>query len=407
MRRRWMQIGFVVMALLWTAAAESWAEAWIQSYEHADEVHVGTVLAMGDEYWLVGTNVARLEPPEAGIVVFRIQPDGSLLYPMSYDWDGVQSAADALMLPDGEIVFAGQTDQYAAVGTDMYVLRTDGSGQTLAEWVFGASFQESATRILLGSQGDIFVVGNQVNPEDVIADAETPGYGGLEGRAAPYVVRLHPNGSPVWQESYRSEDNVVVFDAAATSNGGCYLLSTIYGFPDADDAIRLDRLDENGRVMWSRTFDQGDSRGYALLRLSNGRLMIAGAQTAGDGGTSRASLMLLEPTGREVWSHTYGSPDRITALHKLVETEDGRIVAVGTQFEDYAQYQDDIYLLCVDAEGEVQWEQTYSTGRHVMIEALRELEGGNLLIAGTGAVAGDRFQGWLMQVNPDDEIGTP
>jgi len=406
MHGRWGQLGLVVLAVLWMLASGSLAETWIQYYEHEHEVHVGTVLVMGDEYWLVGTNVATLEPPEAGIVVFRIQPDGNLICPMSYDWDGVQSAADALILPDGEILFAGQTDQYGAVGADIYVLHTDGSGQTLSEWVFGASLQESATRILLGSQGDLFVIGTQVNPDDVIADPETPGYGGLEGRAAPYVVRVQPGGSPVWKESYRSEDNIVVFDAAATSTGGCYLLSTVYAFPDAEDAIRLDKLDDQGRIMWSRTFDQGDCKGYALLQLPSRQLLIAGSQTA-DATNPSALLMLLDATGREVWSRTYGGADKITVLHELVQTEDGHIVAVGTQFEDYAQYQDDIYLLCVDADGEVQWEQTHSTGRHVMIEAVRGLEGGGLLIAGTGAIAGDRFQGWLMHLDSQDTIEAP
>jgi len=407
MRGRWGQVGLVVLAVLWMLAFGSLAETWIQYYEHEHEVHVGTVLVMGDEYWLVGTSVASLEPPSAGIVVFHVQLGGDLLYATSYHWDGVRSAADALVTDEGNILFAGQTDQYGAVGTDMYVLTTDGSGQTLAGWAFGESLEESATRILLGSQGDFFIVGNQMNPDDVIADAETPGYGGLDGRTAPYAVRVQPGGSPVWKESYWSEGNVVVFDAAATSTGGCYLLSTVYGFPDAADAIRLDKLDDQGTIMWSRTFDEGNRKGYALLRLSNEQLMIAGAQTPSDGGASQALLILLDATGREVWSRTYGSADKIAALHALVETEDGSIMAAGTQFAADVQYQDDVYVVCVNADGEVQWEKTHATGRHVMVEAVRQLEGGDLLIAGGGAIAGERFQGWLMRLNPEDAAGAP
>jgi len=397
----------ILLAVISLSVSSSGSETWIQWYEHEDEVYIGTVLDRVDEYWLIGTSVASLDPPDAGIVVFRIQPDGSLLYPMSYSWDGVQSAADAFIDSEGDVIFVGQTDSYGAVGSDMYFLRTDSSGQTLAEGVFGESLEESASGIVLGSHGDYFIVGNQTNPEDFIADAGAAGYGGLDGRTAPYVVRIQPNGVPVWKKDYRSEDNIVFFDATATRNGGCLLLSTVYGFPNAEDAIRLDKVNELGDIEWSRTFDEGSSKGYSLLQLDDGRLLIAGARPDEDSGQLQALLMLLDANGQEIWSRTYGNTAQITAAHALVETRDGHIVAAGTQMDGYSQYQDAIYVFCVDTEGELQWEQTNTTGKHVMVEALVELADSGLLIAGSGATAGGRFQAMLMRVDPQEEAETP
>jgi len=390
----------VLLSILCVSLSGLAAGTWIRWYEHEDEVHVSTVLQMENQYWLIGTSVASLDPPDAGIVVFRIEPDGNLLYPVAYDWEGVQSAGDAFVDAEGNVLFAGRTNTYGAIGSDMYVLKTDSYGQTLAEWIYGERLEEFAVRISVGSHGNYFIVGNQMNPLDVIADPGAPGYGGLEGRTAPYVARVQSSGATVWEENFRSEDNVVVFDAAATINGGCYLLSTVYGYPDGDDAIRLDRLNEDGQVMWSRTFDEGNSKGYSLLQLDDRRLLIAGARARSSGDPLQALLMLLDVSGREVWSRTYGDPEMISALHALVETRDGRIVAVGTQFEDYGRYRDDIYLLCVNIDGEVQWEQTYATGKHVMVEDLLELADGGLLIAGTGGVPGEPFQAMLMRAEP-------
>jgi len=378
----------------------------IQWYEHEDEIDICAVLEMENEYWLVGTNVSSLDPPDAGIVVFRIQPDGSLSYPVSYDWEGVQSAADATLLPSGDVIFAGKSDAYGAVGSDMYVLRVDRAGQTLSEWVYGDALEEFATRIFVGSHGDYFVVGNQMNPDAVIADAETPGYGGLEGRTGPYIARVQSNGQTVWERDYASEDNVIVVDAVPSDTGGCLVLSTVYGFPNAADAIRLVRVDETGDIMWSRTFDQGSCRGYSMLQLDGGWLLIAGARVE-DTGRLQAFMMMLTATGREVWTRTYGDPEMISALHTLTETSDGRFVAAGTQFAACSQDQDDIYLVCVDADGEVQWEQTHATGKQVRVEALRELSDGGLLIAGSGAAAGQRFQAMLLRVEPQAEADGP
>ena len=396
-RRRMVAVGLLLTLCISLPGLAT--GTWTQWYEHEHEVHVGTVLEMENEYWLVGTNVASLDPPDAGIVAFRIEPNGSLLYTVAYDWEGVQSAADALIDAAGDVLFAGRTNSYGAVGSDVYVLKADSYGQALSSWLYGESLEEFACCIVLGSHGDYFIVGNQMDLDDVIADPGAPGYGGLEGRTAPYVVRIQPNGVVVWEESYRSEANVVVFDAAPTNNGGCYILSTVYGYPDADDAIRLDRLDENGRIMWSRTFAEGSSKGYSLLQLRSGQLLVAGARSGADG-SFQALLMLLEATGREIWSRTYGSAGTIGAAHALIEASDGLLVAAGTQFEDYAQYQDDVYVFCVDADGDLQWEQTHPTGKHVMVEGLLEASDGGLLIAGTGGIPSEPFQAMLMRTEP-------
>jgi len=406
MRKRWRVIALILLSGSLVSLSGWAAGDWVRWYEHEHEVHVGTVLEVEGEYWLVGTNVASVDPPDAGIVIFRIQPDGSLLYTSSYDWDGVQSAADVLVADAEHVLFVGQTDTYSAGGSDMYVLIADSYGQALSEWVLGESLEESASRIVLGSQGDYFIVGNQTNPLDVIADAGAPGYGGLEGRTGPYVARLDRDGQAVWENSYLSEANVVLFDASPTVNGGCYLLSTVYGYPDNDDAIRLDRLDADGTMMWSRTFDEGNSKGYSLLQLDTGRLLVAGARSSA-GGSLQALLMMLEATGREVWSRTYGGSERISGLHALVETDDGRFVAAGVQLEDYGQYRDDVYLLCVDADGEMQWEQAHSTGKHVMVEGLLAGTDGGLLIAGTGGALGEPFQAMLMRVEPPEQGESP
>lgn len=181
----------------------------------------------------------------------------------------------------------------------------------------------------------------------------------------------------------------------------------MYGYPNADDAIRIDKVNELSRIEWSRTFDEGNSKGYSLLQLANERLLIAGARASADGGKLQGLLMMLGPTGREVWSRTYGDADMITTVNALVETGDGHLVAVGTQIGDYAAYQDNIYLFCVDADGELQWEESYPMGKHVMINALHELADGGLLIAGTGAAANEPFQAMLMRVDPQEEAETP
>jgi len=372
---------------------------WIHWYDHEGEVRVGTVLMMEDELWLVGTSITSQDPLDEGIVVFRVQPDGTLNYAMSYDWDGVQGAADAVITAEDRIFFAGRTDTYGAVGSDMYVLQTDLSGQTLSEWVIGDMLEESVTRIVLGSQGDYFIVGNQMNPSFVVAGAETPGYAGPEFNTSPYVARIAADGTTVWKKDYATLSNRVVFDAVPTSTGGCFLLCTVYDVPNAD-AIQLNRLTDTGGTMWQRNFAEGRSEGYALHGLDGGWLLIAGSRTPADSASLQALLMMVSATGSEVWSRTFGEPDQFSSLHTVIETRDGLFVAAGKQYAEDAEYQDSVYLVCVDMNGELQWEQTVPTGAHVTVDALIELPDGGLLVAGSGAAADGPSRAMLIRVDP-------
>jgi len=404
---RWTErIVFGVALVASVGVLASGSDVTLRRYDIDGETYVGTVLVAEDGLLVAGTRIASMEPPSAGIVLLSLASDGTLEFPVFYHWEGVRTANDALAAPDGGLTFAGMTDVCSAGGTDLYALGVGPSRQTLWSGVYGTALDESAVRIL-PADGGYFLVGNQVDPSDPIADPETPGYGGLEGRCAPYIVRTQTQGQTVWQKALASDDNVVAFDAAATDDGGVLILATVYGYPDRPDAVRLYRLDRDGEAVWIRSFAEGHCKGYALLVTSSGELLVAGARAPSAGDPLRAMMMLLDTDGNEIWSAIYGDPERISTAHALVETADGLLIAVGTELDDYGSFSDDVYLLAVDASGCLAWEQRHPTGEHVMVEAATLLPDGTILVAATAAPAGDPFRPLLLWTAADAGAPAP
>jgi len=382
-------------------------ETWVRHYDLGAETYVGTVLAVEGGFRLVGTKVTSMDPPAAGIVLLQITADGAFPYPVVYQWEGVRTADDAIVTDDGGLLFAGATNVYSSGGTDMYVLRVDASGQTLWSGIYGTELDESATRIVRANGGGYFVLGNQVDPSDVVADPGAPGYGGLEGRCAPFVVRIEAEGQPIWRKAFRSEDNVIVFGGAATADGGCLVLATVYGYPEASDSILLLRLDDQGETVWTRTWTEGSSKGHALLVTSEGRILLAGARSfPEDPARSKlqALLILLDEEGNELWQRSYGNPETIDALHAVVESSNGQFVAAGTRFGDYSLFSDDLILLAVDASGDVQWESRHATGEHIAVEAIVQALDGGFVIASAASSGGDPFQVLLVRTDREGHV---
>jgi hypothetical protein len=398
---------FVLLAV-WGSTAEA-SEGWIRYYTVGEDVRVGAVHATSSGGFTVAGSVATevTDPIRVGIFLLHIEADGTLPYPVLYDWGGVRVADDLLATPDGGWLFAGSTTEDGAEGNDFYLLRVDGPGQTLWSGIFGNELDENAMRVVAAADGGYFAIGNQVDPNDVIADPSTPGYGGLEGRCAPYIVRINDDGAPLWETALRGEENVVVFDGAATKDGGCLVLATAYGFPDRDDALRLIKLDAAGDIAWTQTWSDGSTKGYALATTSAGEILVAGAQSApedSERATQQTLLMLLDQDGKEIWSRRFGDPMAARGAHAVLEAADGSFVVAGAQTKDLARYDDDVFLFAVSALGDVLWEQVHPVGEHVMVAGLAEAAGGGFAVTGSASKTGERFRVLLLRTDGEGRI---
>jgi hypothetical protein len=409
--RVWMRcavaIGLIGLIVAGSAVA---AETWMRRYELDGELYAGTVIQVEDGFHLIGTIVTSEEPPAAGIALLVLDGAGGLLHPIVYQWEGVRTAGDALLLEDGGLVFAGQTDDWTSGGIDMYILGVGPSRQTLWSGFYGTALDEHAVRIVPAPTGGFFVFGNQVDPDDVIADPSTAGYGGLEGRSAPYVARTGPEGQTEWHLSLRGAYNAVLFDGDATADGGCLLLSTVYGYPDADDGMRLMKLDAEGDFVSSSLWVDGSSQGYALLQTSDAGILIAGATTlseSGESGTLQGLVQRVDLEGNTLWRKTFGTDDTITALHAFAETEDGRFIVAGTRTASLTSYADAIYLLALDRNGDVLWEREHPTEEHVMVEAIELCTDGRIAIACSASDSGGPFRALLLLTDPEGRLGPP
>jgi len=101
-----------------------------------------------------------------------------------------------------------------------------------------------------------------------------------------------------------------------------------------------------------------------------------------------------------MWSRTYGGPGNERA-HSLVETSDGGFAIVG-QTTSFGASKISIWLIKVDASGNMEWQQTYGGKGLELVSSLIATPDGGYAIAGTTESFGDNFDFWLIKT---DELG--
>jgi hypothetical protein len=115
------------------------------------------------------------------------------------------------------------------------------------------------------------------------------------------------------------------------------------------------------------------------------------------------SLLFIGSVGAssEMWSQTYGGADQEVA-HSLVETSDGGYALAGSTGWYFPGIHD-FWLVKTDANGNMEWNQTYGESEEEVAYSLVEASDGGFAIAGyTGSFGAGEADFWLIKT---DEYG--
>ncbi|MFO0556035.1 MAG: hypothetical protein U0271_47090 [Polyangiaceae bacterium] len=266
-----------------------------------EDVFVARFDASGDHVWSKGFPSLGLQYASA----VAVDASGNILL-TGYFYQ-------SLDLGGGELVSAGETDlfiaKFAADGTHLWSKR------------YGGLNNEYATGIAADAHGNVIVVGYFAGMLDF-------GWGPMSSHApdASFVVKLDPDGNPLWNRSptgtdldrvhavaVDAEDNIIMTGAfsGAIDWGGGALASS--GYFDAF----LAKLDPAGGHVFSRRFGEGSGihSGNSVVVDRTGDIVLGGgfqgAIDLGAGALTSAGaydvfLAKFLPSGETLWSLRVG-----------------------------------------------------------------------------------------------------
>ena len=383
-------------------------ETWTRTYGDEFDRMAHDVLLLDAGYLLLGDTVADASGVPH-LTLMKLDDDGEVVWERTYAEGRASSGGALLAAHDGGFVIAGTIQSDDGDDADVWLLRLDEDGTEQWSRIFGTSRNEFGGRLLGAANGDYIIIGNSVDPSDIVADASAAGYAGFDGRSNAYIVRTDKNGNELWARRYDTEDNVIASGGAIDDDGGIVVLSHALHYPVDDNDIRLFKLDGDGNETWSRAWEEGKTSGYDFAATSDGGYLISGMQAFPEDPQrekSDALLIKVDGDGRELWSTTFGEPSKIETAHAVTETFDGQYVCVGWQTQAFSTQNDNIYLVGFDKSGSLQWESVIPTAKHNMHEALVQHPDGSLVIAGSATLRGRAFHMQLIKIMPPDPLDT-
>ncbi|WP_461867150.1 PEGA domain-containing protein [Thermococcus sp.] len=191
---------------------------------------------------------------------------------------------------------------------------------------------------------------------DIIVAGYTKSFGA--GYKDVWILRLDENGNVIWQKTYGGSKDDVANAVAIAPNGDIIVVGYTKSFGMGDADVWVLRLDENGNVKWQKTY--GGSRSdwaNAVIVDKNRNIIVAGWTRSFGAGDDDIWVLKLNSEGNVKWQKTYGGSNW-DAASTVALTSTGDIVVAGST-ASFGAGSADVWVLRLDANGNVKWQKTY------------------------------------------------
>lgn len=323
--------------------------------------------------------------------------------------DGLYSAKQT---SDGGYIFCGFTENDGASERDIFLIRTNPSGET--DWIkkFSDSYTDQGWSVeitsdngfILASTSNIaassstnynyggqliktdasgnqtwkqtFTFGNYTNFTTVIQTSD----GGYIAGGTDYfsnkgiLLKTDASGTESWRKTYG--DIVEINNINKTNDGGLIMCGSVRTTSSSPTDIYIIRTNSTGDTIWTKTYgDASDNTARAIKETASGNFILCGYNT-NPGASGYAKL--IDSNGEQIW-HTDFLSFNVQALDNITTTSDNQFIAVGRNSFGTGNK---ALLQKIDNNGNNVWIKWFNPRNYNLFNELEQTTDNGFIIAG-------------------------
>jgi hypothetical protein len=324
-----------------------------------------------------------------GSDVYLIKTDGSgnLVWENTFGGTAGDEGRSVQQTTDGGFIIAGSTESFGAGGRDVYLIKTDASGNLVWEKIFGGSYNDDGNSVQQTTDGGFIIAGSTSG--DV------------------YLIKTDASGNLVWEKTFGGTDFDEGRSVQQTTDGG-FIISgdttyLIWG------SVYLIKTDASGNLVWENTF--GSGHGYSVRQTTDGGFIIAaGRRIYMKTYFYWAYLIKTDGSGNLVWENTFGEypwPGIGGGYgYSGQQTTDGGFIIAGWEDPAFEFKSHEVSLIKTDASGNLVWGKTFGGTDFDEGRSVQQTTDGGYIIAGETSSFGAGSQDVYLIYTDEDGAGT-
>ncbi|MEE8371456.1 MAG: hypothetical protein V3R73_04845, partial [Sphingomonadales bacterium] len=341
---------------------------------------------------------------------------------------------------DGGFVVAGQIELESANRYEAWVFRLDAGGGVLWQKTFGGPAYDIANSVTATADGGFVVAGHTYSKGAGAGDLwvfkldgggkllweKTFGGAGTEdasqiialsdggfavagytnsqpeGSGNSWVLRLDSKGGLLWEKYFEGASADPVRSIVATGDGGFALAGYTRSKGAGGYDFRVLRLDRLGGLLWDKTFGGTEhDYAFAIAAAADGGFAVAGQTASKGAGLNDVWVLKLDASGELLWEKTFGRADVEEAKSIVAMADGGFLVAAQALREERSGF--DLWLLRLDSAGELIWEENYGgPGPELIYQIIALADGSFALAAATVEGGAGKYDAWIVKLQPPE-----
>ncbi len=288
--------GYVIAGWTWSFGAGSY-DAWvIKTDASGDTIWTRTFGDTGGDY---GTSAAQTADGGyiitgctwssgtgyADVWLIKTDATGDTIWTRTYGGDPTDCGCSVAQTADGGYVIAGETYSFGAGYSDLWLIKTDASGDTIWTRTFGGTSYDGGYSVLQTADGDYVIAG------------WTRSFGA--GDYDVWFIKTDAAGNTTWTRTFGGTEYDYGRSVVQTTDGGYVITGYTASFGVGEYDVYLIKTDSCGDTLWTRTFGgEGYDKGYSVAQTADGGYVIAGYTWSYGAGRSDVYLIKTDSAGR-------------------------------------------------------------------------------------------------------------
>lgn len=263
---------------------------------NSNSTYAYDVIQVQDTGYVIAGTSTGYGDYSANAFLMKLDSTGAFLWTKWFGGNNIDGAKQVIENMDGSLVFVGHTNSSGNGGYDIWVVKTDASGNVLWQKTYGGSDWDFGKGIMLTSDNNYVITG------------ETYSFG--SGNTDAFLLKLDANGDSLWMNAYGSTKHESGEKVIETYDGKYLFIGTSDSLVADTGKYWLVKTNSNGSFLWNKF--------YGTSLMNYGRALVESQQNSeivliGSGDSSGLQwenhIYRLDSTGNIICNWSYGGPD--------------------------------------------------------------------------------------------------
>jgi hypothetical protein len=291
-------------------------EEWDELFGGSGVEYGDSVAVTSDGGYIITGSTMSYGAGHSDVWLIKTDADGNQEWNETFGGSEEDHGNSLAQTSDGGYIIAASTQSYGAGSSDVWLIKTDASGNEQWNQTFGGSNYDYGYSVAQASDGGYIITGY----------TESYGAGGSD----VWLIKTDASGTEEWSQIFGGSGADFGYSVAQTSDGGYIVVGYTYSYGAGSADVWLIKTDTHGAEEWNELFGGSSyDGGYSVAETSDGGYIVSGDTASSGSGGSDVWLIKLSDSDTQV---TPGDGNGDGAVNALDITKVERvIVALDTE----------------------------------------------------------------------------